>query len=298
MDNSAASLLGEAKTLLLATDGSRFSEGAIREAIFFGRACRAKVIVLHVVFTQTESIGAANFAVRQGREELAPHFDRIRTLADDSGVELEIVVVGSSRPEKTLVEQARLRQADVILMGRRGKVGRWSRLVGKRTTAVIAQGFPRVLVVPKECSLAGTHILVAVDDSPNGRRAAQEALSLGRACPTLQQITVMAVAGREEQRSRTEVLAAAICAQSLREELPVSCEPLVEVGDPAEAILRAAEGRQVDMILLGGPGRSGLAKLLKGHVTEHVIGQAHCAVLVVTAQDDASDQPSPADPAP
>jgi nucleotide-binding universal stress UspA family protein len=108
-----------------------FSEGAIQEAIFFGQACRARVIVLHVVNTQAESISAANFAVRQGWEELAPHFEHIRTMAKDSGVEIEEVVVGSSKPERTIVEQARLREADVILMGRRGKSGRLGRAGGQ-----------------------------------------------------------------------------------------------------------------------------------------------------------------------
>ena len=59
MDRFATSLLGEAKTLLLATDGSHFSEGAVQEAIFFGQACQAKIVVLHVVRLATESIGAA-----------------------------------------------------------------------------------------------------------------------------------------------------------------------------------------------------------------------------------------------
>ncbi|MDR2549983.1 MAG: universal stress protein [Desulfobulbus sp.] len=291
MDQFSGTLLGRAKTLLLATDGSRFSEGAVQEAIFFGQACRAKVIVLHVVPTRTESIGAANFAVRQKRNDLAPHFDRIRVMADDSGVEIEIVVLGSSNPEKTLVEQARLRQADVILMGRRGKANRWSRLVGKTTTRAIAQGFPRILVVPKDCTLTGQHILVAVNDSPNSRQAALEALSLGSACPSLRQITVMAVARRKEDLTGAKRLADAVCAQALQVNLALACEPLVAEGDPANAVVTAARERAVDMILLGGPGRGGLAKMLTGHVTEHVIGRTPCAVLVVTAQD-AADTPS------
>ena len=35
MNRFSTSLLGEAKTLLLATDGSHFSDGALQEAIFF-----------------------------------------------------------------------------------------------------------------------------------------------------------------------------------------------------------------------------------------------------------------------
>ncbi|MCI5132967.1 MAG: universal stress protein [Candidatus Electrothrix sp. EH2] len=39
------------------------------------------------------------------------------------------------------------------------------------------------------------------------------------------------------------------------------------------------------MILMGGHGK-GLTKLLMGHVTEKVIGKAHCAVLVIEKQKD------------
>ncbi len=283
MERFSTSLLGEAKTLLLATDGSRFSEGAIQEAIFFGQACQARVIVLHVVNTQAESIGAANFAVRQGRQELAPHLDQIRAMARDSGVTIEVVLVGSEKPEQTIVDQARLRQADVILMGRHGKSGRLSLLVGKMTAKVIALRFPRVLVAPKDFIISGTSILLAVNDSANSQRAAQEALSLGRSCATLQRITVLSVAKGEEDRAQAEHLVEQVVDQGRRDGLPIGCDGMVRVGEPSASIVAAARELGVDMIVVGGLGRPGVAKLLKGHVTEHVIGQAHCAVLVVTA---------------
>ena len=283
MERFSTSLLGEAKTLLLATDGSRFSEGAIQEAIFFGQACQARVIVLHVVNTHAESIGAANFAVRQGRQDLAPHLDHIRAMARDSGVAIEVVLVGSEKPEQTIVEQARLRQADVILMGRHGKSGRLSLLVGKMTAKVIALGFPRVLVAPKDFIITGTSILLAVSDSSNSQRAMQEALSLGRSCATLQRITVLSVAKGEEERDRAEHLVEQVLDQARQDKVPIPCEGMVRVGEPAASIVAAARELGVDMIVVGGLGRRGVAKLLKGHVTEHVIGQAPCAVLVVSA---------------
>ena len=278
----------KAKTLLLATDGSRFSEGAVQGAIFFSRACQVRIIVLHIVPTTTESIGAANLAVRQGREEMTPHFDRIRAMLRDSGVEMEAVVIGSSNLEKTLVEQAHMRQADVILMGRRGVAGRWSRLVGKTTVRVLAQGFPRVMVVPKEFALADTRVLVAVNDSPNSRQAVQDALGMGQVCTTLRQITVMSVARREEERRLHEPLVQAVCDQARQMGLSMPCEPLVAVGNPVDVIVKAAQERQVDMIFLGSPSKSGLTKMLKGDVAEDVLGRAHCAMMVVAAQDAAN----------
>ena len=282
MERFSTSLLGEAKTLLLATDGSRFSDGAIQEAIFFGQTCRARIIVLHVVSTQAESINAASFAVRQGRQDLAPHLDLIRKMAADSGVEIEAVVLGSSKPEQTIVEQARLRNVDVILMGRHGKKGRLSHLVGRMTAKVIALGFPRVLVAPEDFIITGSRILLAVDGSANSRQATREALSLGQTCTTLQRLTVMSVAKKERDRVEAQKLVDEVCTWGLQESLRIPCDPLVAVGDPAQCIVAAARRLEVDMILIGGRGKRGVLKMLMGHVTEQVIGTAPCALLVVT----------------
>ena len=281
MDRFSTSLLGEAGTLLLATDGSAFSDGAIQEAIFFGQACRARVIVLHVVQTRAESIVSAHFAVRQGQQELAPHLEEIRRMARDSGVELEVVVIGSGRPEQAIVEQAHLRGADVILMGRHGRAGRLSLLVGKMTKRVIDQGFPRVLVAPRESLLTGRQVLLAVDDSANGRQAVREALSLARTCTTLERLSVLSVARTEADRPQHQALAEAVCVEAAGPGL--ACTPLAAVGDPAACIVDRARADGADMIIIGAWRRGAMARLLRGHVAEQVIGTAPCGVLVVTA---------------
>lgn len=283
MDRFSTSLLGEAGTLLLATDGSAFSDGAIQEAIFFGQACRARVIVLHVVQTRAESIVSARFAVRQGQQELAPHLEEIRRMARDSGVEVEVVVIGSGRPEQAIVEQAHLRGADVILMGRHGRAGRLSLLVGKMTKRVIDQGFPRVLVAPRESLLTGRRVLVAVDDSANGHQAVQEALSLARTCATLERLSVLSVARTEADRSQHQALAEAVCAEAAGLGPTPACVPLATVGDPAVCIVDRARADGADMIIIGAWRRGAMAGLLRGHVAERVIGTAPCGVLVVTA---------------
>ncbi|MDX9834507.1 MAG: universal stress protein [Desulfobulbus sp.] len=283
MDRFSTSLLGEASTLLLATDGSDYSDGAIQEAIFFGQACRARVIVLHVIPTQVESIGAARFAIRQGQQELAPHLEQIRAMALDSGVDIEAVVIGANAPEQAIVEQARLRGADVILMGRHGWAGRLSLLMGKMTARVIGQGFPRVLVAPKDFIVTGRRLLVAVDDSANGQQAAREGLSLARACATLEQLTVLSVARKEADQPHHHGLAEAVCAQAAQEGVTIACTPLAPVGDPATCVVAAALEGEADMVIIGAWGRGSVAGLLHGHVCEQVVGRAHCAVLVVTA---------------
>lgn len=281
MERFSTSLLGEARTLLLATDGSNFSDGAVQEAIFFGQACSAKVIALHVAKIDAESLKSAESAVMMQRRKLEPYMDHFREMARDSGVEVEIVVIGASTPEKAIIEQAHLRKADVILMGRHGKAGRLSLLIGRMTSRVLDLGFPRVLVVPKDFIISGARVLLATDDSPGALKAVDEAMSLGRRSSTLQLLTVMSVAKRETDVPEMQQIVDDLCLRLGQAGPQVVCEPLVQVGDPAELIVRAARQRQTDMILIGGQGKRGIARKLLGQVTRNVTGEAHCAVLVV-----------------
>ena len=283
MNRFSTSLLGEAKTLLLATDGSPFSDGAVQEAIFFGQACQAKIVVLHVVRIETESLKSANAKVTRRQREIKPYMDQIRKMARDSGVECETVVVGSSVPEHAIVEQARMRGADVILMGRHGKAGRLYLMVGSMTSKVIGLGFPMVLVLPKDSLLTGTHVLVAVEDTPGSRLAVEEALSLGMCCVTLQRMTFVAVARRESGLDAARKMVEDVCARG-RDKWPhLQFEAVAAVGHPSNVIVRAAEDRGVDMIMIGGMSDTPLPRMFTGRVTKEVCGWAHCAVLVVTA---------------
>ena len=52
-------------------------------------------------------------------------------------------------------------------------------------------------------------------------------------------------------------------------------------GDPASGIIRLAESEDVDLIVLGTHGRTGLSRLLMGSVAEVVVRRAPCPVLVM-----------------
>jgi|SRR6516225_5455528 len=61
----------------------------------------------------------------------------------------------------------------------------------------------------------------------------------------------------------------------------MATETRTPIGDPREALLRLVEDERIDLIVLGSHGRTGLAKLLLGSVSSHVVTHAHCSVLVV-----------------
>ena len=58
-------------------------------------------------------------------------------------------------------------------------------------------------------------------------------------------------------------------------------EYVVRIGTPAHEIVRYADARDVDLIVMGTHGRSGVAHLLMGSVAEQVVRTAPCPVLLV-----------------
>ncbi|MGE3704048.1 MAG: universal stress protein [Vicinamibacterales bacterium] len=55
----------------------------------------------------------------------------------------------------------------------------------------------------------------------------------------------------------------------------------IRIGAPAEEIIRYASDRDIDLIVMGTHGRTGVSHLLMGSVAEQVLRASKCAVLVV-----------------
>jgi nucleotide-binding universal stress UspA family protein len=97
-----------------------------------------------------------------------------------------------------------------------------------------------------------------------------------------QLVAVSVAAGEGEIKTAMEVTAKL---QNVAAARGLALETMVLRGKPDEAIVKAAQAKQADLIILGSHGRTGLRRLLMGSVAERVIGQAHCPVLVVKRQD-------------
>ncbi len=79
----------------------------------------------------------------------------------------------------------------------------------------------------------------------------------------------------EEARARLHDFAAR------RDTGSVTVETYVDLGPPFWAICQAVEKYQVDLIVMGSHGRTGLAHVFLGSVAERVVRHSSCPVLVV-----------------
>ena len=280
MTEKTTNLMGEVDVIALAIDGSDYTDGAVQEAIFFGQACGARIVILHVIGIDTETATSAHATSASVRMESKEYIDNIKKMANDSGIECDVVIEESYQPDKAIVELAYKHEADVIIMGRHGKKGLLQLLVGSMTSKVIGHGFPQVLVVPKDFTITGEKILLATDGSEFCLLAGEQAVNMGSRCSTLKEVHVLSVASKMVDIDKAKQLTEDVCKKAKERLDDVDCFPLAAVGRAAEVIAATALEKDIDMILMGGHGK-GLSKLLMGHVTEKVIGRAHCAVLVI-----------------
>jgi universal stress protein A len=133
-----------------------------------------------------------------------------------------------------------------------------------------------------------TNVLVAIDFSP----PSDSALTYGRALAQTFGATLHVLHVTENMFLRAtgfdpHAMKTALC-RTLEERLTATdrkelhARAMVDTSDePADAITRYARCANIDLIVMGTHGRSGLSHLLVGSVAERVVRTAPCPVLTV-----------------
>lgn len=134
-------------------------------------------------------------------------------------------------------------------------------------------------------------ILAPTDLSELSRLGLEYALELARgwgAAVTVYHVANAAELANYKAHSMDDLLKkhdealAAFLSRNLAEFLPlVEVTRKVAVGAPAENILDEAKAADADLIVMSTHGRSGLAHILMGSVTEQVVRNASCPVFSV-----------------
>jgi nucleotide-binding universal stress UspA family protein len=95
-------------------------------------------------------------------------------------------------------------------------------------------------------------------------------------------------AAMAEAHERLANVAASLRARVVEAGAYVAIEVAARMGTPADSILREAEERKADRIVIGTHGRTGVKHLLLGSVAERVVRLAHVPVLVAHSRDGKS----------
>ena len=136
-------------------------------------------------------------------------------------------------------------------------------------------------------------ILLATDLSASAADAAEQAIDL--AADLRADLVILSVidasprrrpdptAARVDQvRAQREVAAQALVARG--HDRGVGVQFLIWEGNPGDTIVDAATSENVDLVVVGSHGRGTVGRFFVGSVSEHVVRNAPCPVLVVRSQ--------------
>ncbi|MEW5770907.1 MAG: TSUP family transporter [Pseudomonadota bacterium] len=124
--------------ILVATDGSRYGDAA---ALTAGKLAKASGLPLAVLSAVMESHS------QKRRQEAGLAVQRVKDGLHAEGIEIETLVQDGVRAEDVILEQARQRGADLIVVGTHGRTGLQRVLVGSIAERVIGGASSAVLAV-------------------------------------------------------------------------------------------------------------------------------------------------------
>lgn len=270
--------VGKAEKLLLATDSSIYSEGAVREAISFAKKCSSKLYVMSVVEVITDYETFSPQKIEDAMEAgVRNHLESVRSRAKNEGVECETIMAHGGEPHEVIIDEAEEKNVDMIIVGRRGTKGLKKLLIGEVAARVVGNAPCKVLVVPRAAVIGPKNILIATDGSGHSLEAAEEAVRIAKRCGS--SIIVLSSIRSNEEQERAKTNVSKVIEMAQREGIPA--EGLTPIGRSYNIIVETAGGRGVDLIVMGIPVKTAFQKIFTGSATEQVIGKAGCAVLIV-----------------
>jgi nucleotide-binding universal stress UspA family protein len=282
--------------ILLATDGSEYSEGAARFLTRLSLSKKDEIIVFHAI-SEVPYDDDYSAQVKRVIKRVAPKIlhdaARIVKPLDANIVTLE----EEGYPDTTIVEKAVDYGADLIVMGARGVKGMQILFLGSATRAVANNSPIPVLVFKSpEWKPAGTmKVLFSTDGSATADAAGKFLSSLP--LPAETEITVMHIAYPfvadipekylkeigEELTSKTSTYKESerifAQAQAFLSGSSTKIDYLLRTGDPSREILGAERSLEADLIVVGCRGLRGI-KGIMGSVSRRILGNSQSSVLI------------------
>jgi nucleotide-binding universal stress UspA family protein len=274
------------KKLLVCTDGSPASEGAVNAAIKLETLTAARVCLLGVINSPEifGNIPEIPEVVAALQEQALQRLEEYQKRAASAGATLQIAVVTGVTVADAILDEAAARKPDWLIMGRKGHTGLDRLLMGSVTKQVIGRSPCPVLVVPREAALDFKKILIAHDGSVFGEAAWRQTILLAEKADA--EVIAVSVARDKSRQADCQITLQHLEASAERHGIRLQAFCLE--GRPFEQIIRAAGDERVDLLVLGSHGRSGLARLLMGSVAERVTATVNSPVLVVKLPKEAA----------
>jgi len=273
--------------ILLATERTEFDVGAERVALAMALRCGLPLAVVMPLASNPEYEAVAPELAERGDRDAASRLAQLREQARRGGVVIESCVRRGAQADREIVDEARQRDADLLVIRRRGRRSFLAQLmVGEMVSKVLAHAPCSVLVVPRDAGMWSRRVLLAAEPGEQGHRLVAMAMAVASECAL--PLSVVCVAGRAEaQRSMADAFVADALSRASQAGVSVAGEVLG--GPPSAQILDASRRHAADLIVMGVRSSGRIGRALFGGVAQQVTGRAGCAVLLANPSTPIKD---------
>lgn len=262
---------------LLATEHDEFDTGAEALAFAIAQHCRLPLAGVLPVVSNPEFEMVAPQLAAKAEAEAGVKRQHLATLAQAQGVTLDLQVRRGPEAWREIVDAARERGADLIVIRRRGKRGLLANLlVGEMVSKVVAHAPCSLLIAPRDARMWTRGVLVGVDPQAPDAGTLTQAARLARDCSLPLHLLCVAAVDAARDAAAQALAAAVATARSLHD----GVDGEVQIGRPHQALIDAAQARGADLLVIGRHGGTPLARAWIGGTAQKVIGLASCPVLV------------------
>lgn len=269
------------ETIVVATDLSESASSALRYAQAVAQAHRARIVITHVI----DPVGyafASGVPDSLGRNQAA--IDEIHRMEEETrskGIPVHSQVQTGVICDRILQSVMDV-HGDLLILGTRAKTDAGRAALGTVARQLLARTPCPVLTVPRDVERHIPHgggwprVLIATDFSV----ASLEALAYAHRF-THEHLTVVHAEGGKENREHETCLERLRFLAPFNEQHTVPIEHIVDYSDAADLIIREAERRNADLVVLGAPMVELQEKDFASSTVLKVISQVHCPVMCV-----------------
>jgi len=271
--------------ILIGYDGSPGSERALQWAVREARRRGSVLTVCHVCAPGGLPAPPGGAAATGHMEESAlPHLaGGLRYAREVMGPERTRPLLATGLAALVLCQLSA--DADMVVVGSRGRDGLPGSLLGPVSQQVCAYAHGRVVVVRGHWHEAAEYVPGPVVVGADGSAASRAALAFAAEEATLRAVPLLAVsaladtAGGLGGAARIEEAASQDIARQEKEHPELTIQRQVTPGQPRTALLAAAGGAQ--LLVVGSRGRGGIMGMPLGSVSQAMLHHCPCPVAVV-----------------
>lgn len=265
-------------SLLLATEHSEHDVGAEALAFALAKRCGLPLAAVLPVVSNPEYEALAPQIAANAEAQAGERLRALEAAAQDAGIALDIALRRGPEPYREIVDEAQAREADLIVIRRRGRRGLLANLlVGEMVRNVVAHAPCSVLVVPRAATMWSRRVLVAMDPQASDMTPVATAAAIAAECAAPLSVLSVTGAAADAMQGAERALQRA---WSTARAFGIGVDAVARVGRPHAQIVDAARQLGADLLVIGRHGDDSLARAWLGGVAQKVIGLAEQPVLV------------------